>query len=81
MAWFLVSVLFLLPSAAVATSAARMLLAPRRRWDAGSRWMVFVSQRRNETPPGRSELRFWASVWLTVAAAAAGTGILIALSG
>jgi hypothetical protein len=61
-----VLVVFCVCGGALALSAVRTLAAPSARWREGSRWMMFLSQRRGERPPSDAELRFWASVWLLV---------------
>lgn len=55
----------------------QVLIAPRERWLAGSRWVVFVSERCGERPPSDTELRLWASVWLVLGGAVAAAGVLL----
>jgi hypothetical protein len=73
-------IVFLVPAAFIAWSSVRVLTAPEKGWAAGrSRWMVFGSRKKGEPRPERRELRFWAAVWLSIAAAILALGVALAL--
>jgi hypothetical protein len=74
-------VVFALPAAWLTWTAVRVLRAPKESWARGrSRWIAVVPLRQGERPPSASELRFWASVWLIIAAAILALGLAIGFS-
>jgi hypothetical protein len=76
----LVMVVFLVPAAFIAWSAVRVLRAPDKGWAAGrARWMALGSRGAGARRPDPIELRFWAAVWLSIAAAIVALAIAIAL--
>ena len=73
--------LFVVPASFITWTSVRVLLAPEKDWAAGhSRWMILGSSGAGAPRPERREVRFWAAVWLLIAAAFLALGVAIALA-
>jgi hypothetical protein len=73
--------LFLVPATFITWTSVRVLLAPEKDWASGhARWMVLGSTGSRAPRPEQREVRFWAAVWLLIAAAFVALGVAIALA-